>query len=594
MSNVRRGVDADVGVVVDFVRAEAETGRLEFTRPSEVIVVERLEDVRDALARVEACARDGYYAVGFISYDSAPAFDSALRVPGRAATPLLWFGIFEAPTRADTAAAPGTDIESRLKGAEWTPHVAHEQYDDAINAIRRGIVAGDFYQVNHTVRLLAPLSDSSRAMYESLRAAQPDSYSMFVDVGRFAIMSVSPELFFARQGREITTRPMKGTIARGRSVVEDRAAASTLAASEKDRAENVMIVDLVRNDLGRIAQVGSVRVSQLFEVERHPTVWQMTSTVTATLRDDATLPNIFGTLFPSGSIVGAPKIAAAEFIAEYERAPRGVYCGAMGIVKPGGDCVFNVAIRTLIVDRETGVAEYGVGGGITIDSTTTGEYDELLAKAVVLRGADAPFELFETMRLSNGVFDRRERHVRRICSSADYFDFAAVERSANDALDHLAAQRSDGDHRVRLIAMSNGSARCDATPIASRSAASQTMRYAIATSPVSSRDRFLFHKTTRRDVYESRRREHPHADEIILINERGELTECSIGNLVIELDGVKCTPPVDCGLLPGIFREQLIEHDVIVERVLYPVDLARASHVWLINSLREWVALIAL
>jgi para-aminobenzoate synthetase/4-amino-4-deoxychorismate lyase len=387
-------------------------------------------------------------------------------------------------------------------------------------------------------------------------------------------------------------QPMKGTAARGVSASEDAEARRRLAASEKDCAENVMIVDLARNDLGRIAKLGSVQVPKLFEIERHPTVWQMTSTVEATLRDETTLLDIFGALFPNGSVVGAPKIAASGFIAREEHAPRGVYCGAMGIVYPGGDCVFNVAIRTVVYERDTGVAEYGVGGGITIDSTTAGEYDELLTKAAVLTTSQPSFDLFETMRLRNGTFDRRDRHVRRICGSADYFDFAAPERAINEALDRCAADNAVGDHRVRLVVSRDGSATCHATPIARRDESAQVMRYAMAVTPISSQDRFLFHKTTRREIYENRRLERPDVDEIVLINERGELTECTIGNLVVEIDGVRFTPPVESGLLPGVYRGELLDEGQIHERILHADDLDRCSGVWLINSLRGWVRLV--
>jgi para-aminobenzoate synthetase/4-amino-4-deoxychorismate lyase len=287
-------------------------------------------------------------------------------------------------------------------------------------------------------------------------------------------------------------------------------------------------------------------------------------------------------------VVGAPKIAAASWIAENEGASRGVYCGAIGIVRPGGDCVFNVAIRTLVVDRETGMAEYGTGGGVTIDSTAAGEYDELVAKAAVLRGGRAEFDLLETMRLTNGEFVRRERHRRRVLGSADYFDFPDVARSVDAALDACARLAPVGDHRVRVLVSRGGAVRTETTPFVPRPNA---LRCAIAQSPVSSRDPMLFHKTTLRGVYDARRAEHPDVDEVILVNEREELTECSIGNLVAEIGGERFTPPADCGLLAGVFRGELLERGVIAERVLRPADAASATRLWLVNSLREWVDL---
>jgi para-aminobenzoate synthetase/4-amino-4-deoxychorismate lyase len=574
-------------VVTDFPDASGNAERLCFTNPRELIVAERTSDVRSALGRVERAAAAGHYAVGFVAYDAAPAFDAALRVGGHAATPLLWFGIYDAPHRAPYTRAPAA-----LTDVSWKPHVERAEYENAIADIRRGIGEGSFYQVSHTIRLRANGLDDPRGTYESLHSAQPSSYGMYLDIGRFTILSVSPELFFETSGRGIRTRPMKGTARRGRWSDEDAACAVALAASSKDRAENVMIVDLVRNDLGRIAEVGTVAVPHLFEVERHPTLWQMTSTIIATLRPDAQLTDIFAALFPCGSVVGAPKVAAASWIADHETAPRGVYCGAIGIVRPGGDCVFNVAIRTLVIDGESGTGEYGAGGGITIDSTAVGEYDELLAKAAILGNVPTNFDLLETMRLCNGVYTRLDRHMRRLLSSADYFDFPGIASAVDDALCDCAIRYPEGDHRVRLVVSRDGTARTDATPVAPLDSATRASpRCVIDNAPLSSRDPFRFHKTTRRDVYNERRAAHPAVDEVILVNERGEATECTIGNFVVEIDGERLTPPLTCGLLPGVFREELIELGAVSERVLYPAEVAAATRIWLVNSLREWVEL---
>jgi para-aminobenzoate synthetase/4-amino-4-deoxychorismate lyase len=572
-------------VLADFPGPTGGTERLGFTAPHEVIVADTVAAVRPALERVARRSAEGFWAAGYVAYDAAPAFDAALRVAGRAPMPLVWFGIYASPERP--AQQPAA---LEIAAADWQPHTSRAEYENAIKDVRERVAEGAFYQTNHTVRLRSAWTADARATYESLRAAQPSSYAMYLDIGRFRILTVSPELFFARAGHDIVTRPMKGTARRGRWPAEDAAAAKTLSASTKDRAENVMIVDLLRNDLGRIAEVGTVDVTRLFDVERHPTIWQMTSTVTARLRADVTLPDVFAALFPSGSVVGAPKIAAAAWIAAHEQAPRGIYCGAIGIVRPGGDCTFNVAIRTLVVDNEAGTAEYGAGGGITADSTPAAEYDELLAKAAVLRGAAPRFELIETMRMSNGIYCRRDRHVRRVCASASYFDFADPAAAVERALTGCARNNPDGDHRVRLLVSRDGSARTEAVSIAPLGAP-QVWRYALATTPVSSREVFLFHKTTQRATYERQRAAHPGADEVILVNERGELTECSVGNLVVEIDGQRLTPPQHCGLLAGVFREELLEQGTVAERVLYPSDLSVATGVWLVNSLREWVAL---
>jgi para-aminobenzoate synthetase/4-amino-4-deoxychorismate lyase len=573
-------------ILTDFPNANGDTERLCFMEPLEIAVAWSLDDVRATLDRVEQRCADGYFAVGFVAYDAAPAFDAALCVGERAPTPLAWFGIYAAPSPAPLPARATHTLATR----DWRPHITRSQYESRVDDIRRGIGEGAFYQVNQTVRLRASWDGDALAAYDTLRAAQPSSYGMYIDTGRFQIASVSPELFFHREGRNILTRPMKGTARRGRWPEEDTESAASLAASDKDRAENVMIVDLVRSDLGRIAESGTVAVPQLFAIERHPTLWQMTSTIMARLRANVRLPDIFDALFPCGSIVGAPKIAAASWIADHEAAPRGIYCGAMGIVRPGGDCIFNVAIRTLVLDSETGIAEYGAGGAITIDSTSAGEYDELLAKAAILQSVAHAFDLLETMRLTDGVVVRRERHVRRLLASANYFDFPDIAQPVDLELDECARLNAVGEYRVRLLVSRDGSARTQTTPV-SAFGHSPPLRCIVADLPVDSHDPFLFHKTTRRDVYDVRRLAHPEADEIILVNERRELTECSIGNLVVEIDGERFTPPRSCGLLAGMFREELIERGVLRERTLFPSDLVRATGLWLINSLREWVEL---
>ncbi|HEX2781833.1 MAG TPA: chorismate-binding protein, partial [Gemmatimonadaceae bacterium] len=382
--------------------------------------------------------------------------------------------------------------------------------------------------------------------------------------------------------------PMKGTARRGRWLAEDDAAAQALAESEKERAENVMIVDLLRNDLGRIARTGTVRVRDLFRVERHPTVLQMTSVVEAELAPRTSLADIFAALFPCGSVTGAPKIAAMEMIARLEDAPRGAYCGALGYVAPGGDATFSVAIRTAWLDRASGVTEYGVGGGITWDSTTAAEYDEVRAKSAVLTAAPAePFELIETMRLDAGGYARRERHLSRVLESAKYFGFAADRAGIERALDAHAAQVSERPRRVRLLVARDGAVRVEDRALDERSLAPRVM--ALAASPVSSDDPFLFHKTTRREAYERHRAEHPDAFDVLLWNEAGELTEFTIGNVVLRLDGTDWTPSRECGLLAGCCRAELLERGEIAERRLTRSDLARAEKVWLINSLRGWV-----
>jgi para-aminobenzoate synthetase/4-amino-4-deoxychorismate lyase len=348
------------------------------------LVARRPEEVPTVIATAERAARDGRFAAGFVSYEAAPGLDRTLHVlEPDAAVPLAWFGVFRERVDVDppvdsTTAAP----------AEWTPSESRERYDSSIASIRRHIEAGDTYQVNYTLRLRAGAPGDVDAFYADLCLAQTASYCVSIRTEDLAVLSASPELFFEIDGDRITTRPMKGTIARGRTLDADEAAAARLAASRKDRAENAMIVDLIRNDLGRVAVPGSVHPTELFTTERYDTVWQMTSRIDAELRDGTDLLGIFRALFPSGSVTGAPKVRTMELIAELETAPRGVYTGAIGLVEPSRSgrphAVFNVAIRTVVVDLDASTAEYGIGGGITHDSSAEAEYEEALTKARVL------------------------------------------------------------------------------------------------------------------------------------------------------------------------------------------------------------------
>jgi para-aminobenzoate synthetase / 4-amino-4-deoxychorismate lyase len=564
--------------VLDFVD---DCGRAFFTNPVEVISAYSHEEVRPALRRVERAAAEGFYAVGFVSYEAAPAFDRALAVKQHSSDlPLLWFGIFKSPSEIQTAAG-------EFRVSDWTPSITRAEYEQSVEAVREAIARGDTYQVNYTLRLRARFEGDDFAFYERLRAAQRTRFGAYVNTGRFRVLSASPELFFRRTGRRVETRPMKGTAARGRWKEEDEAAATRLVVSEKERAENLMIVDLLRNDLGRVAETGAVKVEELFRVERYPTVLQMTSTVAATLREGVTLEELFAALFPCGSVTGAPKVSTSRFIAALEDSPRGVYCGAVGFIAPGGDAAFNVAIRTVVIDAETGEAVYGTGGGVTWDSTPGGEYAEALTKARLLTEDAADFELLETMRLDEKGFHLLEEHLARLEASAEYFDISLNVAEVREALARHAEEHDSATRRVRLLVSNEGQARVESELLAELP--DGPLRVALALSPLKKSDRFLCHKTTRRGQYEARRAEVPDVFDVLLWNEEGELTEFTNGNVVVELDGRRWTPPRTCGLLAGTFRAVLLRRGEVEERVLLKEDLARASRVWFVNGVRGWV-----
>lgn len=568
--------------IVDF--PEAGRARREvFRDPVAILTTTETDQVVAVLERVEALAREGHHLVGFIAYEAAPAFDPAFAIRPGYAGPLVWFAAFREPK----IAAQPPIAESGAPGEIWDAGIDPAHHRAAVHQIIHGIEAGDYYQVNFTGRFRSTIDDP-RAVYERLRAAQQAQYSALIETGDLSIISISPELFIRRSGGVLESRPMKGTSARGRWPAEDEELARELATSEKERAENVMIVDLIRSDMGRIAVPGTVAVPSMFTVEKYPTVLQMTSHVRSQVPASTTLVECLAALFPCGSVTGAPKIAASKSIAALEAQPRGIYCGALGVVRPNGDFTFNVAIRTISVEAD-GRATYGAGGGITADSDPDRELAELYAKAAVLTATPESFDLFETMRLDEGVVLRLDRHLARLGASADYFGFdlsgdpiTLLRRE----LEKESRSRGDGSWRVRATLRRDGSTEVVVSPF---EPAPEPRRLRLALTPVSSRDRLLYHKTTSRRRYSDRLLEVPGADDAILTNERGEITETTIGNLVLEIDGGLWTPALDCGLLPGILREELLAEGRIQERVLRPSDLERCTRLWMINSLRGWV-----
>ncbi|MBP7830232.1 MAG: aminodeoxychorismate synthase component I [Kiritimatiellae bacterium] len=548
--------------------------------PREVHSADKLPDVLPLVRRAEASARGGKWVALLLSYESASAFDAALvtREPG--AFPLAWMAVF-GETRDVRPAAAGAAPRA------WHPSISRESYESAIRRIREYIAAGDTYQVNYTFPLHADFRGDGAAWFERQGPAQAAPWSVFVDTGRFQVLSFSPELFFDWSAGRIVCRPMKGTAPRGLWFEDDETRARTLAESQKEQAENLMITDMVRNDLGRIAQVGSVRTTRLFEVERYPTLFQMTSSIEARVRPGTRLADVLRALFPGASVTGAPKVRTMQIIRELEPHPRGLYTGAIGLLQPDGTAQFNLPIRTVVVDREAGAAVFHTGGGVTWDSTAEGEYGECLLKTAFLNESPRTFSLLETLRIENGGYYLLERHLRRLRQSAAYFDIPLDESFLRTRLAQFAADRRAGTWRARLLLQARGEVEIEAQPLIPAAA---PWRVALANEPVNSRDPFLYHKTTRREVYDRHRAAHPDCRDVILWNERGEVTESCLANVSAVIGGRECTPPVACGLLPGTLRAELLESGQLEERVLRKDDLARAEAVWLINSVRGRVA----
>lgn len=572
-------------------------GWLRFSEPVEVLTARTPEEVSECLKKIET---SGLWAAGFISYEAATAFDSALKTHAPGGLPFLQFGLFRNAVKVQQP-----ESSSAYQLGEWKPSVTRGDYAAAIASIKEHIAAGDTYQVNYTFRLNADFSGSPFGFFCDLAAAQQGRYAAFIETDEFAICSASPELFFELQDGVITARPMKGTKPRALTVQADRAAAEALKNSAKDRAENIMIVDMIRNDIGRIAEAGSVETLSCFDVEKYPTVWQLTSTVHGTIQTEGRkeregtaelgdlrvgkISSVMRALFPCASITGAPKVKTMGLIRSLEHtvcglaSPRGVYTGSIGFIAPDGAAQFNVAIRTAVI--QNGNAEYGIGGGIVWDSDAESEYEEALSKARILTRRYPEFQLLETMRWEDGDVFLLERHLNRLAGSAEYFGF---KMDAGVIRDHLCNLRFNEPTRLRLLLSRDGQFKVEAASCRRAQRQDAVSTLVLAKTPVDSGNVFLYHKTTNRTVYEKAKADFPDADDVLLFNERGEVTESTIANVVIELDGLKVTPPVSCGLLSGTFRDELLETGEIEEGIVTLADLKRASAIWLVNSVRKW------
>jgi para-aminobenzoate synthetase/4-amino-4-deoxychorismate lyase len=587
-----------------------------FTAPLRVCAAHTPAEIPGLFREIESAVRDGLWAAGFFSYECGECFEPTAPMRRSPEAPLAWFGIYERSygfdhesgrfadgeppgltKRFETGSAGETGAERETEfAAEFS--IPEAEYSRRIAAIQEWIRAGDVYQLNFTAPWRIEARGSAAALYARLRGRQPVEYGAFLhwQPGR-RILSFSPELFFrlesAAGARRIVTRPMKGTAPRGRTTREDCQHAEWLRSDPKNRSENVMIVDLLRNDLGRLAKFGSVRAERLFEAERYPTLWQMTSTITAELRDDAGFEEIFRALFPCGSITGAPKVRAMQLIAEIEDQPRGVYTGAIGFFSPQRT-VFNVAIRTLELDGARGTM--GVGSGIVIDSAAADEYRECLLKAEFLtRSSDkmpAEFSLIETMLWDSG-FPLIELHLDRLTDSAEYFDIECDRAEVRAALDEYVRRFTEDEarrpQRVRLLVNREGGLTVSAERLDAYSDPHRMGRVRLSSTRTDPADPLLFHKTTHRPLYAAafKAATRDGLDDVLFLNLRGELTEGAISNVFIEKDGRWLTPPVECGLLAGVYRRHLLETRTnLEERVLREDDLRSADAVYLANAVR--------
>lgn len=556
--------------------------------PARTLTAGRPEEVAGVLQQVQDATDQGSWAFGYVAYEAAAGLDPQL--PGGHGRPgdlpLVWFGLCDEPARVAPVAPPAGNAPAPSPwAADWTD----AEHADAVATVREQIAAGQTYQCNLTDRLRAAVAGNPEDLYARLALAQRGAYNAYLDLGPHVVASASPELFFEWSGDVVRTRPMKGTAPRGRTTAEDREQSRRLRSSSKEQAENLMIVDLLRNDLGKVAELGSVVVDELFTLERYPTVWQLTSQVSARMPAGTGLLDLFRALFPCGSVTGAPKRRTMQLIDQLEPAPRGIYCGAVGWVAPPTAPIrarFNVAIRTAVVDRTTGQAVYGVGGGITWGSEAAPERAELRAKAAVLSHDVTEHRLLETLAFVPGEGLRNlDRHLARMADSADWAGFRFERVVILDAVHRAVVGRADAG-RVRILLSREGEVEVgvDALP----PVVGRPVRLALDDDPVDADNPWLQHKSTRRDVYRARALRHPEADDVVLVNGHGDLTETTIANLALRLGDRWWTPPTSSGCLPGVERARLLESGRLHERLLSVRDLHDAEEVAVVSSLRGW------
>ena len=573
--------------------------RLAFGAARLHLQADTLSEVRGVLDAVQEHSMAGRWCVGYVAYEAAPAFDAALAVhaSGDSQGPLAWFAVYDQalPWSATGASAqPATEVR-----VDWQPLLARADFDAAMATLLQAIGQGELYQVNFTTQMQGTLAldagasqeSSAQALFAALQRAQPGGYAAYLDTGAHGqLLSVSPELFFDWRNRDLLARPMKGTARRGHSPEEDAALAQTLRSSPKERAENVMVVDLLRNDMSRVAEAFSVKVPRLFHTEALATVWQMTSDVQARTRAGTSLADVFGALFPCGSVTGAPKVRAMQMIRQLEPQARGVYCGALGVVQPGGAATFNVPIRTVTLQGLD--ARCGIGSGITADARPEGEWQEWGYKQAFVQRASQAFSLLETMALQGGEFRHLDAHLARMQASAQHFATPWDELRVRDCLQVLALKHASGLWRVRLLLDARGAPQAQAFALPPSPA---RVRLQLADRPLpEAHGEFVRFKTTRRAHYDAFTPLDAAVFDTILWNPQGEITECTRGNIALELDGRWVTPPLECGLLGGVGRAQALESGRVVEAVVRREELARATQIAFVNSLRGWLAADAL
>ncbi len=563
-----------------------------FTNPVKIIMTKKYSQLEDCFKNAERLLKKGYYIAGYLSFEAASSFEKHIRQHNPVKTPLIWLGIYKKPAVYHCKkGAISLPVQRNYDITCLKPALSKKKYLSKIKKIKNLIKKGLTYQVNFTYKYNFQFQGSVRSFFMELGRQQPVSYGALIDTGENSILSLSPELFFRKKNSSMTMKPMKGTIERGRTCPEDKRKESELFSSKKDRAENVMIVDMLRNDLGKISKKGFVKVRKLFETEKYRTLYQMTSTIKSKL-EKASLFEIFKNTFPSGSVTGAPKIETIKIIKALEKKPRNIYTGSIGCVFPNGDSVFNVAIRTILLDKKTGKGEMGVGSGVTMSSDPAREYEECRLKADFLVKKNKSFKLIETILWTKGKFSLLRLHLKRLKESAQYFDFFYNSNKVIKGLLKIEKKfKKNRSYKVRLLLDECGN--IDISFSGLMETRKGIRKAAFSGKTVKSEDIFLYHKTTNRRIYdeEYKKCKNKGLFDVLFTNEKGEVTEGAISNIIIKKGNRLFTPRINCGLLNGIYREHLLKKRGfrLKEKSLCPKDLLKADKIFLCNSVRGTV-----
>ena len=566
-------------VLLDDARTHGASPARLYINPVAVLTAHDADALSALLVSLRQAQQDGLHAAGFFGYEAGAHF-----LPGLTPAPSglrAWFGLFNNFNTIDTDVV--TSLLPDPVGtwlSELRPGISRDDYSRAFATVQEYIRAGDIYQANLTFPLTADYAGDPLALYAALRARARAGYGGVIWTGQTHYLSFSPELFFALKDNRITTKPMKGTAQRSNDPMADTRAAAHLRMDPKQRAENLMIVDLLRNDVSRVCTAGSVKVPELFHVESYPTVHQMTSTVTGALAEGQDAIDVIQALFPCGSITGAPKIRAMQVVEEVEAAPRGIYCGSIGRIDDNGDAAFNVAIRTFTLCEETRSLSLGLGSGVVADSIEADEWAECLAKGDFAKVENHGFDLIETMRFEPmaGIL-RLEHHLERMKSSAASFGFEFDRHDLRNRL-HASIFHLDRLSKIRLMVSRHGAQAVEIWPLEDVT----EWRVAVVPLPVDAGDFRLRHKISDRAFYDDARISRPDCDEVVFVRRDGLLTEGSITAIFVERDGKLLTPRLETGLLPSILRRELLESGKAEEVDLRIEDLSDGF--WVGNSVR--------